>query len=205
MGIQLLSADIVVLASTHNPSIMSPEWLKNKGLLAENPTNFVHTLDFSLFESRSYRLTLDRFRLQIMATQPGKDEGSLKTVSRIASTYISSLPELPYTALGLNFEWSMSSDTELTTPKMELRLDSDKDWETILYGHTLTFGGIVYARKEPYILSLTITPRENGVLIYNFNYHHELAGMSPDAILNYIAEFTNLYHHSLKVVRSTAH
>lgn len=204
MGIQLLSADIVILASMHNPSIMSPEWIRNKGLLAENPTNFVHTPDFFLFESESYRLTLDRVRLQIMATQPEREDSSLNSITRIASTYISSLPEIPYTALGLNFEWSMSSDTELTTPKIALRLDSGKDWGAILDGHTLTFGGIVYARKEPYILSLTIIPRENGLLVYDFNYHHEVSGMSPDAILNYIAEFPNLCHHSMNVVRSTA-
>lgn len=204
MGIHLLSADIVILASTHNPSIMSPEWLKNKGILAETPTNFIHTPDFFLFESESYRITLDRVRLQIIATQPERADMSLKSVTRIASAYISSLPELPYTALGLNFEWSMASDAELTTPEIDLRLDSGKAWETILDGHTLTFGGIVYARRDPYILSLTITPRESGVLIYNFNYHHEVAGISPDAILNYVAEFSNLCHHSLKVVRSTA-
>lgn len=204
MGIRLVRADIVILASAHNPSIMSPDWLRNKGLLSEKSKNFIYTPDFSLFESESYNLILDRQRLQIMATAAEQDESTVKSIARIASGYIALLPEIPYTALGLNFSWSVTSDDELKAPGIELRLNPYKDWKSILEDHDLAYGGVVYARKEPYRLSLTITPENDNKLIYKFNYHHEVTEIDADKILSYIAEFPKLYLHSLKVIKNTA-
>jgi len=47
MDVKLRRADIVIMASAHNPSIVDPRWLKDNGLVAEDPKHFVHTPDFS--------------------------------------------------------------------------------------------------------------------------------------------------------------
>jgi len=46
MDVKLRRADIVIMASAHNPSIVDPHWLKANGLVAEDPKHFVHTPDF---------------------------------------------------------------------------------------------------------------------------------------------------------------
>ncbi len=204
MGIKLVRADIVVLASAHNPSIMSPEWLRNKGLLAEKPINFIHTPDFSLFESDSYTITLDRQRLQIVAHSAEQDQSTVRSIARIAGGYIALLPEIPYTALGLNFSWSMASDDEIKAPGIELRLNPDRDWRDILEEQDLAYGGVIYARKDPYRLTITITPENESNLIYKFNFHYDITGTDAEKILSYLAEFPKLYLHSHKVIKSTA-
>lgn len=40
MDVKLKRADIVIMASAHNPSIVDPRWLKDNGLVAEDP-NFL--------------------------------------------------------------------------------------------------------------------------------------------------------------------
>jgi len=204
MGIIFTRADIVVLASAHNPSIMSPEWLRKKALLDERPSNFIHTPDFSLFESESYTITLDRQRLQIVAHYlTGQDQNTVRAIAGIAGGYISLLPEITYTAMGLNLTWSMISDDEIKAPGIDLGFIPDRDWRESLEGHDLSYGGIIYARKDPYRLTITVTPEREGNLIYKFNYHHDVAEIDLEIAQSYIAESPTLYTHSLEFVKST--
>ncbi len=101
MEIKIERADIVIVASAHNPSIVSPQWLKGKKLIVEDPKQFVHTPDFSLFDSETFSLVVDRERLQITAKK--KDSGTLKSLASVGSGYIDLLPHVPYKSVGLNF------------------------------------------------------------------------------------------------------
>jgi len=81
MKIKLGRADIVILALAHNPSIISPQWLKENHLITEEPKQFVHTPDFSLFDSETFSLIADRQRLQVTAKKQDMD-----TLKSLAST-----------------------------------------------------------------------------------------------------------------------
>ncbi len=41
------------------------------------------------------------------------------------------------------------------------------------------------------------------MLIYNFNYHHEIKGIDIEEVKNFLGNFTNLYEHSKTVVENT--
>lgn len=198
MTIKLKRADIVILASSHNPSIISPQWLKDNSLITEDPINFMHTLDFSLFESESFLLVVDRQRLQITAKK--QDEESLRTLADFCSKYIKLLAHIPYQAFGLNFIWSIENGKE-GRPKIEIRIDKS-NFAPVFEGHEVNYGGIIYARKEPYLLKLVIEPEGENALMNNFNYHHELKGVSVEDMIAIIDSFLTRYNDSLRIVKS---
>jgi hypothetical protein len=145
MGIKLERADIVIVASAHNPSIVSPQWLKEKKLIVEGPKQFVHTPDFSLFDSETFSLVEDRERLQITAKK--QDRETLKSLASVGSGYINLLPQVPYKSLGLNFMWLAESNEGEVLPKIKVSIGFINNLASILTDHELNYGCISYARK----------------------------------------------------------
>lgn len=198
MKIKLGRADVVILADAHNPSIVSPQWLKEKNLIIEEPKQFVHTPDFSLFDSETFSLIVDRQRLQITVKKQNTD--ALEALANIGKGYIKLLPHIPYRALGLNFVWLAEANEKEHLPKINIIIDSINDVSSILPDHELNYGCIIYASKEPYLLRLTIEPQAKSTLVYNFNYHHEVRGLDINVVIKYVDNFMNLYKDSQKVV-----
>ncbi len=199
MEIRLERADMVILASAHNPSIISPQWLKENHLITEEPKQFVHTPDFSLFDSDSLSLIADRLRLQITAKK--HDDVTLKSLVGIGKGYIELLPHIPYRALGINFVWLIEGEH---LPKININIGSTANISSILTEHELNYGCVIYARREPYLLKLTIEPRGESTLTYNFNYHHEVTGLDADIIIEYVNNFMNLFKYSQEVLEKFA-
>ncbi len=198
MEVKLRRADIVVIASAHNPSIIAPQWLKDKSLITEEPKHFVHTPDFSLFESDSFSLVVDPQRLQITAKK--QDEDSLRSLANIAGNYIKLLPHIPYRSLGLNFVWTVEVHEREKLPKIGLNINKS-DLMSVFKGHEVDYGGTIYAGKEPYKLKLVIEPRGENTLVHNFNYHYELGGISIKDIVKLINGFLIRYEDSSKVIK----
>jgi len=98
------SANIVILASNYNPSIVSKEWLYQKGIFTETVRNFVHTPVFALVESEGFGLVVDEERLQITVRKVTQD--SLNASASIAEKFVSILPETPYKSIGLNYRYT---------------------------------------------------------------------------------------------------
>ncbi len=121
--------DIVIIASAHNPSIMAPQWLKDNSLIREEPIHFVHTPDFSLFESESFSVLVDHQRLQITAKK--HDNATLNSLANVASKYVDLLPHIPYQSLGLNFTWSIEMNEGETLPKIGLNINKGGSLEDI--------------------------------------------------------------------------
>jgi len=191
-------ADIVIIASAHNPGIIAPQWLKDNSLIIEAPKHFVHTPDFSLFESESFSLVVDHERLQITAKK--QDKGSLRALANIAGNYVKLLSYIPYRALGLNFVWSIEIDEGEKLPEIGLNINRG-DLMLVFEGHEVDYGGIIYARKEPYRLKLVIEPQGGNTLVHNFNYHHEVGGMSGGDLAKLIDNFLTTYEDSSRIVK----
>jgi hypothetical protein len=198
MEAKLRRADIVIIASAHNPSIIAPQWLKDNSLIIEEPLHFVHTPDFSLFESESFSLVVDHQRLQITAKK--QDKGSLKALANVASNYVKLLPHIPYGSLGLNFVWSIHFDEGEKVAKIGLNIN-ESNLVSLFEGHEVNYGGIVYAKKESYTLKLVIEPQGKNALVNNFNYHHELEGMSVEDLAKLIDSFLTRYEDSSRIVK----
>lgn len=190
------NANIVILAASHNPSILSPQWVKEK-LIDEDPINFVNTPEFSLFESANYQFIIDRERIQLSIKQTNNE--LLKSLSEIAIKIIEVLDQVPYKSIGFNYSWFVDQNT----PSIEIQLNSKKQLPTILEGHDLRFGFIVNAKSEDYILKLVTEPSGENMITYNFNYHHEIDGLTLDKKIEFLNNFINLYESSQEIVEST--
>jgi len=101
MGFLLYGTNIVILAKNHNPSIISKEWLEQKGVITEKVLNFTHTPVFSLIETENFSLVVDPERLQISLKNITPE--NVGHLPMIVSRYVSHLPETPYNAIGLNY------------------------------------------------------------------------------------------------------
>jgi hypothetical protein len=199
MEIRFNRADVVILASAHNPSILSPQWLKEKELIAEKPENFINTPDFSLFESQAFSLIVDRQRLQINTKK--QDLGTIESLKRIGAGYLRLLPHIPYLAIGLNLVWILEKNAEEELPKINIEIGRAGNLSGILSDHKLSYGCIINAIKQPYILKLNVEPQGNNIIIYSFNYHHETKGISVDELIKYVENLTELYKSSYKIVK----
>lgn len=198
MEVKLRRADIVILAEAHNPSIIAPEWLKVHSLITEEPKQFIHTPDFSMFESDSFLLVVDHQRWQLTAKKDNME--SLRSLASIGHNYVRLLPHVPYRALGLNFTWTVGSQDKEEIPKIIVNIDTT-DPASIMIGHELNYGGIIYAKKDPYLLKLVIERPGKNVLTHNFNYHHELHGRSQEDILKFLDCFFTRYEDSLNTIK----
>lgn len=198
MEIRPRLADIVIVASAHNPSIMSPEWLKENSLITEEPKHFVHTPDFSVFESDSFSLVVDRQRLQITAKK--QDKISLNSLAKAAVGYIKLLHHIPYISMGLNFVWSCVVGEDEKLPKIGLSVNAN-DIKPLFKAYEVSYGGIIYAKKEPYRLKLVIEQQGNNSFVQNFNYHYELTGMAAEDIAGLIGDFLSRYEDSAAIVK----
>ena len=198
MKIELSRADIVILAHSHNIGIVTEKWLKDKNLINEKPKQTIFMQGISLFDSESFLIVASPERVQITAKKQSTE--ALKTLARIGNEYIKSSPYIVYTALGLNFIWAARTAENEKLPEINIHIGSVTDLSSVLNGHRLTYGGIIYAKKDPYLLKLIIEPLKKMERVYNFNYHHEIKGLDIEKIKNYIDNFLSLYKASKKIV-----
>jgi len=201
MAGKLIRASVVILAEAHNPSILSPDWLKEKKIISENPSNFVHTPDFAVFESKTFSLIVDRQRLQLTAKKTSPKV--LGALISIISRYFELLPHIPYLRLGLNFDWLVEEDERSTPPEIQLTVGSTTDFSDIFPDHKLCFGSIIVAEKNPYKLRLNIEPAEENALNYKFNFDYNIKDVSEDKRKEYIANIPKLYNLASSVVAKT--
>lgn len=110
---RILTESIVVRASAHNPSILHPSFLEAKGIVppawatSEPP---ICTPPFSVVKFKSGVVFLvDSETLQV-SQAPGHNNPSEFDVPHCVQKYIKSLPDVPYTALGINFDALVDCD-----------------------------------------------------------------------------------------------
>ena len=112
---QLITTEVnaVVVAESHNPSIVTREWLARHELVPGEVTNFVHTPPLSVVEYDKGRLFIQVDAQRLLVRQQG--EGLVPEqieVPRITKAYVDLLPHVPYTAHGVNFHGYFGFDSE---------------------------------------------------------------------------------------------
>lgn len=166
--IRVARADIVLIAGAHNPSILSPEWLKRHCGLAMEPLSFVHTPEFSLFDAPELQLVSDSARLQI-AAKNGAD-ATLHLISEVARGYIEALPHIPYRALGFNVICLVS---ETASAPVHLSLSANGRPADNLPGYETQCGGLLYGQGADHRLKVLVE-RGEGEWSFGFNFHFDL-------------------------------
>ncbi len=166
-------ANIVLLASNYNPSIISKEWLYQKGIFAESVDNFVHTPMLALVENQNFGFVVDEQRLQIVVKRVTQD--NLAKSNEMARRFVDVLPETPYKAVGLNYRYTLTEGacnlSGLLSPK-STRLKS-------IFSPDYHLGAMIVFSFENFAVTFTVTPaptNEQPVRIA-FNFHANVASV----------------------------
>ena len=113
----LHSVSVVVTAEFHNPSILSPDFLKANRIVPENwePGDVITTPQFSNLQFQNgIAWTVDQSKLTVVDTC----ESVFRTDYRaraydLVASYLRVLPHVPYRSLGLNFVVTIRRDDPL--------------------------------------------------------------------------------------------
>jgi len=200
MRVSSNKAEIVILATPHNIGILTPEWLREKGSIDEKPKQAILLQNISLFESESFLIIANPDRLQLTAKRQTPE--TLETLAKVATKYIESSFHISHTALGLNFIWTLNTEGNESLPEIGNNIGDIKDFSPIFPGGKVSYGGIIYTKRDPYLLKLVIEPvnLSTSTYVFNFNYHHELKELDLDKIKTYVKSFLDLYNDSERTV-----
>lgn len=171
MDFKLTGANIVLLANKHNPSIASKDWLKDKGIINEDITNFTHLPVASMVETDNINFFIDQDTLQISIKKISQEY--LIKLAQMVLKYANSLPETPYSALGFNYVYNI--DVEQDKLKNVFLVHEEKLQN--IFSNDYQFGGIVKFPFEGFLITLKMIP-DNEKIKADFNFHFELNNKS---------------------------
>ena len=174
-------ANIVVLASNYNPSIVSKEWLYQRAIFTEPVANFVHTPVFSLVENENFSLTVDEGRFQI--TVKKVTQAHLNAMSAMAGRFVEILPETPYKAVGMNYHYNVPS--EQCNLNAMLSPDKAKLKKLLLSDYEL--GAMFRFNFEDFVVNFSVQPSfgRGHQFRMSFNFHSDTA--TADELRNRLA------------------
>lgn len=182
MNIPPNNANVVVLAANYNPSIVSREWLHQKGIFTEKVNNFVFTPVFSLVESETDSLMVDESRLQYTVKKVTPE--SLSRLAEAPARFVQTLPETPYKGVGINYVYMIHSE------KCDLGrlLNPNKATLSKLIAPDFELGFRAAFRFDAFLVNLAMTPSSIGgrsQMQISFNFHSDVA--SPREVLEKLA------------------
>ncbi len=166
----LVNTNIVVLASSFNPSIISKDWMTSNQLVEEPISDFVHTPVFSLVENKDFQLAVDRDRLQLSVKKPV--QRNINLIVGTIKKFFSLLPETPYSAMGFNFAFRIPMKIhfleKIFTPKEQ----------TIkkLFSSNYGLGVVVLFKFRSFAVRVNVSPPtpRNEFQTVNFNFHSSI-------------------------------
>lgn len=169
MNVVQTQASIVLLADSHNPTIVTKEWLAQKQVLAEIPVDFTHTPYFSSVETPSFMLYVDPQRLRVDVKSVNQE--SLSELPRVIEKYVEKLPEVPYSAVGFNSRWQVH---DMPAPGMLISVfTGNPKLFTNVFGEQHNVGGIVLWQYDTFQVRMTANPAKANPSI-DFNYHLDI-------------------------------
>ena len=177
MQLSWAGANIVVLARSHNPTIISTEWVQRNHLVDEPAINFAHTPVLSMYQSATFQLLVEPERLQLALRVVS--EANLQALGAGISNYATVLGHVPYRALGVNFQWQLSPERpgELD----EILPSPEGDERRGFPPGTLRKGISLRLYRDDYLLRVLSVPPDRGeVLTVDFNFHFETS--TPEAV-----------------------
>lgn len=117
----------------------------------------------------------------------------------MASSYVDSLPETPYKALGNNIHWQIVRESKEERSKILADIfvnNKSPFWEPILK-YSPEVGGIIYWKFESFKVRLIVEPREETLIFLNFNYHYDIESLG--SLLENLDKFKQYYINSAEI------
>jgi len=185
MSFELAQFSIVIVGKGHNPTILNPDFLAIRGIVPRawgwEPAEVLTTPPLSLVRYPiGVSIQMDPQRLQISDLQPGEPPVESKIIP-IARAIVETLPNVRYTAVGINFQ--AIARVESPDRFLKARFLKPGPWDTA--EHPVQMAGFRLVYPAPgggtFLLSLDLGSfsggdgSERGV-IANANFHRDCVG-----------------------------
>lgn len=168
MDISLIGANIVVTAKNHNPSIISKDWLSQKGIIEDKIVSFTHTPAFSVVETENLSFFVDPDRFQLSLKREFVNR--VNSLPEKISFYISALPETPYTAIGFNFVYLVKTNG---TSLNKIYCYNNEKLKS-LFSEDYQLGSLIKYKFGKFAVKLIISPNSDNETVADFNFHCQL-------------------------------
>jgi len=206
------AAGIVITAEVFNPSVFSETWLIQNGIIPPDAFSGlrIFSSEVTQFAAIDTQVTVLPLRMQInFPINNSKDD--FKFQINIASKTISLLPQTPYRALGINFDFLVTQPQDQDFKEYNHRLLGEGSYSLIseFSSNNPKFGRYFSKDYGDARLKLDIRPVKAGPdnkdsLQFAFNFHHEVFMLEQaarvDKLLSYINSWSSLYQYVLRLV-----
>ncbi len=196
MNKKIVRAEIVLVAHTHNLSMITEDWIKDKNLINEKPIQTANLPGMANFISQSYQIVATDQKIVFATNRDHND--NINVLQKLVYDYVEGNKYLNYVALGYNFITIVQAENE-ELPKFTLLTDKKESISDIFKDGEVSFGGIVYVSKNNHKIRINID-RNIGSLELKFNYHFDLAGKNNREVLTILNEFHDSYEDSKRIV-----
>lgn len=184
MPVEFAGANVVVTARQFNPSILSQMWLVDHEIIARDaPTaGCLFSEGVVLVNNEQFNLLVVPPQLQLTPSANAEDDAEL--IARVAGGIVHNLPETPYQAVGLNFQWFLwSDDRSMNEITRAMFFDAARPTYRQFQSDDALFGGYFSKNVLGCRLKLDVKPttiehegQKLERLLFAFNYHLDAAG-----------------------------
>ena len=193
------TANIVILASNFNPSIISKDWLYQNNVLVETLVNFINTPVFSNSETNEFQMIVDENRLQLTLKRVSLD--NMRAASDKLTKIVDLLPHTPYKAIGYNFGYRFSKD-ECNT---EFLFSPNREYIVKLMSEEYELGANILFPFDEFLVTFNVAPivEEKRDRVLKFNYHSSIS--SSDEIKDRLNKQQKVLEKTTSVVEALCH
>jgi hypothetical protein len=185
---RLAELSVVVLAESHNPTILNPDFLKRHGVVPEEAELAAPAITTPAFSRVAFAdgvsLTAEAARMIFSENLIGKplEEAS---VPRMANRYVELLPHVGYSAVGINpGGHAVAASQEAANAFVRERMLSDGPWKDFGEGITRAALTLHYPRNDGHLsVSVDAAQLVTGEHVVSFaaNRHHQVARLDEPA------------------------
>lgn len=207
-------AGIVITAETFNPSIFSESWLVQNSVVSEH--NFSGTRLFSpevvQFQTPDLQVLIIPPKMQI-TFNISNDSADFELPKQIVTRTVELLPQTPFKALGLNFDYFVINPTNQDFHIFNRNLLGDGTYHLLgefatpdsNYGRYFSKNHGA-ARLKLEIKPVTAGPDKKQMLQFSFNFHFEISQLNSSNRANklvlFINEWASLKAYAEQLVKS---
>lgn len=178
---KVIGVSAVLLANQHNPAIMNPDFLRNKGIAKPEwkAGVTIATIPLSRIEySNGVFFTVDQNRCVIEQRVNGEFKSSYEA-HNCAKKYAEVLEHTPYTAFGLN--WDLLMPNERPGDWLKNRFLRPGEWQSDIEPTSLVFRRLQDSAIYQFSLNIGQSAENEDSIILQCNIHFDIQN-SPNKV-----------------------
>lgn len=212
MGRQFIGSSVVVVAQQFNPSVMSQLWLVGNGLATEDDfrQGYIFSDSVVQFQTREFQILVVPEQLQFSPKVEAEREQEV--IRAKIGSIVETLPHTPYRAVGLNFMWQVTPETESVQAlsrrlffRDDLALFGAFDTADARFGAYLSkdsCGGRLRLEIKPITLKTADRTVESMNLAFNYNLDVAESTDRIPAILGMLERWNEARSESIRIVEA---